>query len=104
MHREFKERWIMPKLRRVTSNAPDGKPKGWMFWCPGCEEPHWFEDDKWKFNGDQDSPTFSPSLLIHAGSPNLRRCHLFIRDGQIQFLSDSEHKLSGQTVDMEVDW
>jgi hypothetical protein len=32
-----------------------------------------------------------------------RRCHLFIRDGALQFLSDCTHKLAGQTVDM-VPW
>lgn len=28
------------------------------------------------------------------------RCHSFVRDGKIEFLSDSTHKLAGQTVDL----
>jgi hypothetical protein len=31
-------------------------------------------------------------------------CHSFVRDGRIEFLSDSTHHLSGQTVELpEVD-
>jgi hypothetical protein len=29
------------------------------------------------------------------------RCHLFMTDGQLQFLADSEHALAGKTVPME---
>lgn len=92
----------MPKLRRVTSAVTEFS--GWMFWCPGCDEAHCF-DSRWQFNGDQESPTFSPSLVVHANSPGVDRCHLYVRDGQIQFLSDCEHALAGRTVDMEAgDW
>ncbi|MCP8600812.1 anaerobic dehydrogenase, partial [Acinetobacter baumannii] len=28
------------------------------------------------------------------------RCHLFLTDGKIQFLSDCHHELAGLTVDM----
>jgi hypothetical protein len=28
------------------------------------------------------------------------RCHSFVTDGRIQFLSDSTHALAGQTVDL----
>ena len=28
------------------------------------------------------------------------RCHSFVTDGRIQFLSDSTHVLAGQTVDL----
>ena len=33
----------------------------------------------------------------NVGSP---RCHSFVRDGGIQFLTDCEHGLAGQTVDL----
>ncbi len=79
----------------------------------------------WEFNGDLDNPTVSPSLLVRSGhyvsgqenkrcwcdyhkehpeekenAPHCYRCHSFIRNGKIQFLSDCSHSLAGQTVDL----
>ena len=88
---------------------------GYHYWCPGCDEPHAVNVKEymsgvpvWKFNGNVDRPTFSPSVLVHRipktdtykGHP---QCHVFITDGRIQFLSDCEHALAGQTVDLP-DW
>lgn len=99
-----------------------------LFWCPGCKEYHGIYVDKnkpvhWDFNGDYDKPTLSPSVLVttghyiagHTGKcwcdyqrehPNDKvfgcsRCHSFIRDGKIQYLSDCTHELAGQTVEMQ---
>jgi hypothetical protein len=63
------------------------------FICPGCKKAHAF-DERWDFNGDYEKPTFSPSLLC----TGRKRCHSFVRDGNIQFLSDCDHDLAGQTV------
>lgn len=74
------------------------KTANYIFFCPGCECSHVI-DKRWTFNGDLDKPTFSPSLLCnpdHAPS----RCHTFIRDGKIEFLSDCFHKLAGTTVEI----
>lgn len=68
-----------------------------MFWCPGCDEAHGC-DKRWTFNGDYERPTFSPSIHVSASGPET--CHSFVRDGQIQFLSDSYHALAGQTVEL----
>lgn len=87
--------------------------------CPGCGCQHELytkmplsNGAKWSFNGDFDKPTFSPSLLIRTGKyvnpdfddegiPGLSvRCHSFIRDGRIQFLSDCTHALAGKTVEL----
>jgi hypothetical protein len=98
------------------------------FWCPGCEEPHMITVDgtgAWTWNGNIESPTFSPSILVQCGhyAPGRANpescwctynaehpddpsgficyaCHSFVTDGKIQFLADSTHKLSGQTVDL----
>jgi hypothetical protein len=78
------------------------------FYCPGCKQYHGVHVDKskpvyWDFNGDYDKPTFSPSLHITIGHypdpPSI--CHSFVKDGNIQFLSDCTHKLAGQTVELE---
>ncbi len=77
------------------------------FHCPGCGYAHPFETDApnnagWQWNGSMDKPTFTPSLLVWATRPEMR-CHSFVTDGRIQFLSDCHHELRGQTVDLP-DW
>lgn len=94
----------------------------WIFYCPGCAEYHqvktaWTEKEKqdyeawcrrnqftirfptWTFNGDVTRPTFSPSVHVSPHQP-YRTCHSYIRDGKIQYLSDSWHHLRGQTIDL----
>lgn len=85
-------------------------------------------DVVWGWNGSMVRPTFSPSVLTwdrrwvqddptdtsrveteipgvyKVGGPghfeDVRRCHSFVTDGRIQFLSDCAHELVGQTVDL----
>jgi Family of unknown function (DUF6527) len=85
--------------------------------CPGCGHSHMY-DSRWGFNGNLDSPTFSPSYLSKYRHPKgysndnpapkgwkgeyvEEVCHSFVTDGKIQFLSDCTHKLAGQTVELE---
>ncbi len=76
-------------------------------WCPGCQTRHPIHvrhpdsDTKvtalWNWDGNVDQPTFSPSIRV-LGEGLVTECHYFIRQGQIQFCSDSPHALAGQTV------
>lgn len=91
------------KLQRHAREV-DGQEDGvvYSFFCPGCEELHLFTTLRarrpvWTFNGDMANPTFAPSLLYPDKTP---RCHLFLREGKLQFCSDCGHKLAGQTVDL----
>lgn len=96
------------------------RPGYMAFKCPGCGDTHEIPCDRWQFNGSVDKPTFRPSLLVTSGhyctgakgdacwctyeglAPfHCYRCHSFITEGKIQFLSDCSHSLAGQTVDME---
>lgn len=79
-----------------------------LVWCPGCDGLHRLQivgedgvkpDVCWEWDGDLESPTFSPSLLCDAAGTQ-PRCHSFIRAGRWEFLSDCDHGLAGQTVDM----
>lgn len=86
------------------------KNNGWhtlMWFCPGCDSHHVFFVGKpkdaaphpiWSWNGDLAKPTFSPSLLNTTGD---KRCHLFLKDGNIEYLSDCTHQLAGKTIPME---
>lgn len=42
------------------------KTIGWMFYCPGCRCNHYF-DSRWTFNGNEECPTFHPSLHCTTG-------------------------------------
>lgn len=113
---------IMGKLSSVLRNISDGRI---AYWCPGCEQIHAVNvlPGGWEWNQDVNKPTFSPSVLVTSGhysslhnpdkscwciynkdkpeeekSFECRICHCFVKDGMIQFLSDSTHHLSGQTV------
>lgn len=86
----------MMKLR--TAHNKDGELYGYIFFCAGCCDVHTVGTN-WKFNGDMESPTFSPSVLVVGGSLGIR-CHSFIEDGKIRFLKDCNHSLAGQTVEL----
>lgn len=127
------------KAKIVTSD--DGRYVGVRITCPGCGQkvittdwtPEGYERYSpearilWKFNGDLDKPTFSPSLLWKSGHycstppvpgdcwcdfekrmpeyagrkhPECSICHSFVRDGKIEFLNDCTHALAGQTVEL----
>lgn len=78
---------------------------GYSFYCPGCKHHHAFYVAGrlvWQFNGDMERPTFSPSLVNNKDDPKTR-CHLFLRDGQLQFLGDCWHDLKNQTVPLPDD-
>ncbi len=61
---------------------------------------------QWTFDGNVDTPTFSPSVNIRCEWSKLEdeaglkdeACHYFLKAGQLQFLPDSTHELAGQTV------
>ena len=100
----------------------------WVFYCPGCQELHPF-DKRWSFDGNLEAPTFLPSLRMgpywrmppgwdpeeaKARGESLENdpatgrlpgavewaCHLFLRTGHLEFLSDCSHELAGKTVDL----
>lgn len=100
---------------KLWSCAED--PGLFLFQCPGCNMGHHvraapppnpnyvYNGPIWDFNNDMVRPTFHPSILT--GLPDdsgvrfsKKRCHSFIKDGQIQFLDDCFHELRGRTVEL----
>jgi len=94
-----------------------------VFQCPGCGAEHCLPlvgPGAWAFNGDVERPTLQPSILAKGckvklgpdgkwngewelgedGKPLPSVCHSFVKDGRIQFLTDSNHSLAGTTVDL----
>lgn len=97
------------KIRPFT-NSDQTKMVGYSFYCPGCSHYHRMtingnlnsEGATWTFSGTEESPTFTPSVLT-SWDDSSHRCHLFIRDGNIEFLADCYHWLRGTTVPIP-DW
>lgn len=93
----------MAKFEKLNDLSENGIETYW-FQCPGCRNAHPVRTagpGAWQWNGDVDRPTIQPSLVC---DPNGQyRCHSFITDGQIQFLSDCFHELKNQTVEIP-DW
>lgn len=91
------------------------------FWCPGCGHAHVVKIAKpngWTWNGSYERPTISPSILVrgtrditddeHARimrgehvEPAPLVCHSYVRDGNIEYLSDCLHSLAGNIVPLE---
>lgn len=94
-----------PILRLGGNGTAPGRSL--WFWCPGCDDAHRIvvdAPDSWTWDGNEDTPTISPSILATYPRPvkwgGDRVCHSFIRAGQWEFLADSTHVLAGQTVPM----
>ena len=85
----------------VTKKSAEGSYQCW-FWCPGCGHSHAFTMPHWTWNGDENKPSFQPSLMCNKGRRSLQ-CHSVVTDGVINFCSDSHHHLAGKSVAME-DW
>ena len=97
--------------KKVRSFKDGDGYRGFHFHCPGCDNNHtlYIEGNgpKWTFNGNEEKPTFSPSVLTkgylgdeHGDRKNNGVCHSFITDGEIRFLGDCTHDLKGHTVEL----
>ena len=102
-----------PKVHDYNEKFPSSDPVAvhlFAFFCLGCQHEHAFRvggdrgdgRPRWTFNGSLDRPTFAPSLLCNADHPP-SRCHLFLRDGKIEYLADCHHALASKTVECP-DW
>lgn len=100
-----------------------------VFYCPGCRGNHHVgvapnnEGKRWGWNGSLESPSLFPSVLNRSGHfvpnqvqpPNCEYCkdaekegyasmcsicHIFVKEGKIEFLTDCTHDHAGKTVEM----
>lgn len=97
------------KMRRVEN--------GHSHWCPACGEMHVIPGS-WKFDGNVEQPTFSPSVKITGKQTVVDEkgewtgewmrdadgkaldycCHYILTAGQLNFCGDCTHAMKGQTV------
>lgn len=92
------------RLREVEPGRWEHDPKiidVYKWFCPGCGFNHSFwMDGRWTFDGNEASPTFSPSLLLRVEDGWRFTCHTFVQGGMIKYLDDCSHSLAGRTVEM----
>jgi hypothetical protein len=91
----------------IEQTKASGEHRSWVFFCPACKSPHQC-DNRWEFNGNQEAPTFTGSVLQHEvpdkdGYKGWPLCHSYVTNGRIQYLKDCTHSMAGQTVDLP-DW
>jgi hypothetical protein len=104
---------------RLAGNGAEPGSSLWL-WCPACDDAHRIvvgTTDSWSWDGNEDAPTISPSILVrgvqwaqgskflrpgHPGVPTGGQtvCHSFIVAGVWQFLGDCTHALVGHQVPM----
>jgi hypothetical protein len=94
----------MSKLLKIENDLQQHGGGNFTFYCPGCKIHHsiWTSESRvkhpvWEFNGNVDSPTFRPSILVTFPG---HICHSYVTDGKIQYLTDCTHELAGQTIDL----
>lgn len=97
-----------PFLRRFLNDFD----RLWYYyhWCPACKEPHQYivGPGHWRFNENFEKPSFFDSMRIFTNIPrtpeerinrvNYTLCHYFVRDGFIDYCTDSPHALAGKRV------
>lgn len=100
-------------MQNVAELLNDRDSKKLVFKCPGCRCSHCVnvklnnaaQGPLWSWNGSLERPTLTPSILVEYGRDprpdRPQRCHSFVTDGRIQFLSDCEHDFAGKTVNLE---
>lgn len=96
----------MARIRAAGSNGE------LTFYCTGCNSRHMVRHGegvgpRWCWNGDADLPTLFPSVLVTYNGSDAGKngappavCHSFVKDGQIQYLTDCTHHLAGKTVEL----
>lgn len=83
---------VSSKLGRTTA--------GHYHWCPGCESMHVLPDS-WTFDGNVESPTFSPSFLHkwnYGPERTPKSCHYIVTAGILNYCGDCHHALRGTSV------
>jgi hypothetical protein len=93
-------------VERLEQRDPNTVIKKHYYWCPGCDALHGIairpdvqsNGASWTFTGTLDRPTYEPSQLFALKGPPRKVCHTFIRNGLIEFLTDSTHAMAGRTV------
>ena len=95
------------KIKRKEYEWEGKKTVAYFVYCPACSRSHRFivENEAnpgyaWEFNGNEDSPTFHPSIRVHCSPWEVGgkswQCHSYLKNGEWDFLDDSTHEVRGK--------
>jgi hypothetical protein len=94
---------------KLWESKHDELRSDWAAWCPACKQLHTWRTGTWapgvptwKFDGNLEKPTFSPSLRYLTGT----KCHLTLTNGIIEYHTDCPHSMAGlkiPLIDIPVD-
>ena len=59
--------------------------------------------NNWSWNGDTEKPTLKPSILTEftwGPERTIHRCHSFVNDGVVKFLSDCSHESANKEIEL----
>lgn len=97
----------MSAFRPYISNTPNAKTgqkeHGFSWLCPGCGENHYIPTSghsvtNWAWDGDEEKPTFSPSVRVRHGHEPQETCHFFVKAGIAEFCGDCTHEHAGKKL------
>lgn len=93
---------LHPENPLIVESEYQGR-KTYYYWCEGCKSHDCFTDS-WQIES-WNPLTISPSVRMSqgghgSGQPEKTLCHVFIKNGIIEYLNDCPHSLRGQKVPM----
>lgn len=100
----------MTKPIMIQTNRTNDAVKGYIHWCPGCNQAHRIIVRRngpgrvWSFNYDFTTPTFSPSIthsVIRTAENMVLYCQYRLEDGKLHYTKDCFHPLKGKVVELE---
>ena len=86
------------KVRTYGDFVASGSLTGVIICCPACDEILAL-DERWTWNGQQESATISPSVVTKGvvdGKPVV--CHFNVTEGVVHFHEDCTHEFRGKTL------
>lgn len=89
-----------PSRGDVVLRSTYGQIEYLTFYCPACKQWH-SVNSTWSWNLSLCSTTINPSIKVTSFNEQGETiCHLYVRDGRIEYLNDCTHELKDQTVKM----
>ena len=117
----------------LSNNLLLCRPHVYMHWCPGCKGRHFIytnhinreseNKSNWTFDGNNEVPTFNPSIhithkeptcseeeldgILHQREKGIKidyphsvttECHYYLRNGILEYQNDCPHKYRGQSI------
>lgn len=94
------------KIAKIKVDKPFGLkvrellPTIYEFWCPGCNNYHYFIAGRWIWNERLLNPTVWPGIINEIGDDE-GKCEVYINQGELIYSKDCGHALKGLVIEMK---